>query len=141
MSSSIQAEFKALQDNQKMLVLLIFSLITVIIWVGASIINSQHTSSIEPELQAQGTPLNPSISTEILSEIEQKRVYSDQELSAFPIFFLRSQNQEISPFSLPPVSPSPVTRNSNLNTVASSAAEIFSLPATNSASNLDGAGL
>ncbi len=99
MSSTIQAEFKAIHDNQKLLVILIFFFVTVIFWVTASLFKSQSTNTIDPKLLLQATPLNPSINTEVLSEIELKRNYSEAELSSFPIFIRRVENQTISPFS------------------------------------------
>lgn len=99
MSKNIQAEFRALQDHQKLLTIMIFSLVTVVIWVVASLIRSQRTDTIDRELTALSRPLNPSINTEVLTEIEQKRVYTEAELSTFPVYVRRTRDPVVSPFS------------------------------------------
>lgn len=99
MSNNIQAEFKALQDNQKVLTIMIFSLITVVVWVILSLVRSQRSETIDPELTALSQPLNPSINTEVLTEIEQKRAYSEAELRDFPIYIRRTTETAVSPFS------------------------------------------
>lgn len=90
--TKIQDEFKALYANQKLLTVLVFSLVTVLVWVGASLFRSQRKTSISPELQELAAPLNPSINAEILTEIEQKRQFSPSELADFPIYVLRDRD-------------------------------------------------
>lgn len=90
--TSIREEFIALQNNQKLLTILLFSLITVIIWVTISIITSQRTETIEPELQELATPLNPNFPDEVILQIDQRREYSDEDLLSFPIYIVRDED-------------------------------------------------
>jgi len=108
----IQDEFKALQDHQKLLTVMIFSLLTVVVWVVVSLLSSQRTDTIDPELTALSKPLNPSINTEVLSQIEQKRAYTQAELADFPIYVRKTTTQEVMPFSGATRSPTPTATNS-----------------------------
>lgn len=83
-----QTQFKSLQDNQKLLGLLLFSLITVVIWISISLITSQKKTVISEESKALAKPLNPSINVEVLDLIDQKRLYTTMELESFPIYVL-----------------------------------------------------
>lgn len=74
-----------LQQKQGFLRLLIFSLVTVMIWVGFSLFLSQQQTEISPELQALAKPLNPNIHLEVINQIQGKRAFSDSELQNFPI--------------------------------------------------------
>jgi hypothetical protein len=75
-----------LKQKQAFLRILIFSLVTVIIWVGLSIFRTQQQTSVSSELQKLSEPLNPNINTTVLDRIEQKRVYSAEELTNFTIY-------------------------------------------------------
>lgn len=84
--NTFQREIGSLQRRQHLLYILLFSFVTVIIWIGVSLIGSQRRTGIDPTLLQLATPLNPTINNEIISQIEQKRAYSDEELSNFPIY-------------------------------------------------------
>ena len=74
-----------LKQKQGLLRILVFSLATIFIWIIYSLFHSQNTTEISPELLKLAEPLNPNINIDILQRIEQKKVYSDTELSSFPI--------------------------------------------------------
>ena len=74
-----------LQQKQGFLRLLVFSLVTVMIWVGVSLFLSQQQTGISPELQALAKPLNPNIHLEVINQIQQKRAFSDADLQNFQI--------------------------------------------------------
>lgn len=76
---------KILQQKQGFLRLLIFSLATVMIWVGFSLFLSQQHTGISPELQVLAKPLNPNIHLEVIGQIQQKRAFSDTDLQNFQI--------------------------------------------------------
>lgn len=69
------------------------------IWIGGTLLTSQRTSGISPEIQKAAQPLNPNIDMQTLTELESKRVFAPEELRGFPIFMLdRSgdgENQDI----------------------------------------------
>ena len=74
-----------LQQKQGFLRLLIFSLATVMIWVGFSLFLSQQQTGVSPELQALAKPLNPNIHLESINQIQQKRAFTDTDLQGFQI--------------------------------------------------------
>jgi len=74
-----------LKQKQGLLRILVFSLATIFIWIIYSLFHSQNTTEISPELLKLAEPLNPNINIDVLQRIEQKKVYSDTELSSFPI--------------------------------------------------------
>lgn len=78
----------SLKQKQAFLKVLIFSLVTIMIWVGFSIFRSQNTTSISPELLALAVPLNPNINLNVINTIKNKRQFTDNELSSFTIYKL-----------------------------------------------------
>ncbi len=85
---AIKTTIKSLQNQQTFLKLLIFSFVTVMIWIAFSIFSSQQKPQISAELQKMAIPLSPNIDMDVISRIEQKKDYSDQELSNFVIYTL-----------------------------------------------------
>jgi hypothetical protein len=77
-----------LKQKQAFLKVLIFSLVTVMIWVGFSIFRSQNKTNVAQDLQTLALPLNPNISIDIVNKIKNKRSFSDEELSNFTIYKL-----------------------------------------------------
>ncbi len=86
--STFSDQLQQLRRNQQLLYVLLFSLVTVVIWVGVGLFSSQRSSRIDPYLLTIARPLNPNINEEIITEIEGKRHYSQAELSEFTIFKL-----------------------------------------------------
>lgn len=77
-----------LRVKQRVLYLLIFSFVTVLVWVGGSLFSSQSKSGISPELKNLAKPLNPVINVELIREIGQKKHFTNQELESFQIYKL-----------------------------------------------------
>lgn len=77
-----------LKRNQFLLYIGIFTLFTVFIWIAATLLRSQTSSGITRELREAATPLNPNINTELFTQLQQKRVFSSQELNNFPIYMI-----------------------------------------------------
>jgi hypothetical protein len=75
-----------LKHRQAYLRIGIFSLVTVMIWVGYSIYHSQQQTVVSQDLQKHALPLNPNIDTTIVDRIENKKTYSEAELSNFTIY-------------------------------------------------------
>jgi hypothetical protein len=84
----MKTQLSSLQRNQTFLRILIFTLVTVIIWVGLTLFRTQNTTGISPELLRLAEPLNPNINVEVLGRVEQKRAYQVQDLADFPIYTL-----------------------------------------------------
>jgi len=81
-----QKELLGLHHKQQVLGILVFSLVTVILWVGISLITSQTKTSISPALIKLARPLSPTLNIEVIDTLEQKRVYDQAELTGFPIY-------------------------------------------------------
>lgn len=96
---TIEYELKTLRYKQQLLAILIFSLVCVGLWVLASLARSQQTTKIDPELQRLARPLNPNINETVLQQLEQKRRFTDSELSSFPIYKILDSEQ--APISTP----------------------------------------
>ena len=75
-----------LRQRQRLLQILIFSLITIIIWMTFSLFRSQKKTVISAEQTRLAQPLNPTIKTEVLEKLQQKKIFSESELSVFPIY-------------------------------------------------------
>jgi len=82
----MKSQLSQLQKRQTLLKIFIFTLVTVIIWVGLTLFRTQQETGIRPELITKSEALNPNINIEVVDQLEQKRQYTDQELSDFPIY-------------------------------------------------------
>lgn len=112
--NTFQRELNNLQHRQQLLYILLFSFATVIVWIGVSLLSSQQRTGIPPEVQLLATPLNPTINLQVLNDIRNKRAYTDQELTSFPIYKVVSDRQsggtQIIDISQPtPVETTPLT--------------------------------
>lgn len=76
----------SLYQRQRLLQIGLFSLVTVAVWVGLSLFQSQQKTSISAQLRQLALPLTPSINTSVLDEIRSKRSFSASELQNFPIY-------------------------------------------------------
>lgn len=77
-----------LRIKQQALYVMIFSFVTIVIWISASLFRSQRRTGISPDLLELAKPLSPTINVEIIDEIEESINYSDQELVQFQIYKL-----------------------------------------------------
>lgn len=82
----IKRDIKKLQQNKQFLAIMILLFVALLFWVTVSLISSQTTEKISPELQKLAKPLTPVIDTQVFERISAKRKYSDDELSGFTIF-------------------------------------------------------
>lgn len=74
-----------LEQKQTILKIAIFSFFTIVVWIGFSVFESQQKTGIDPALLKLAIPLNPVINIDVINQIQQKRSYSDSELSQFTI--------------------------------------------------------
>lgn len=98
----MKTQLAQLQQKQTFLKILIFTLVTVMVWVGLTLFRTQQRTGITPELLKMAEALNPNINEAVLSEIEQKRAYSPEELNDFPIYSIttdRTGEQQLVVFS------------------------------------------
>jgi len=77
-----------LRIKQQALYILIFSFVTVLVWVGGSLFSSQSKSGISSDLQSLSESLNPVINIELVKEIGQRKYFTDEELGFFEIYKL-----------------------------------------------------
>jgi len=86
-----------LKRRQSLLYLLIFSLVTIIIWAAFNIFRSQKSEPIPNELLKLARELNPSIDTSVIDALSRKKLFSEAELNNFPIYTIvtDSLRQEI----------------------------------------------
>ena len=82
---SFVGEISKLRRNQQVLTGLVLLFVVVIFWIIVSLFSSQRDSKISPELQKLATPLNPAINDTVFTGLEDKRVFSEEELADFPI--------------------------------------------------------
>ena len=86
---------KNFKHQQQALVILIFTLIAAMIWISASLFNSQRKLGISDEQLKLSKPLTPTIDEKTLLRLEQKQAYSNQELSQFPIYMILKDKSQI----------------------------------------------
>jgi hypothetical protein len=82
----MKTQLSSLQHKQTFLRIMIFTLVTVMIWVGITLFGTQRETGIKPELLVLAEPLNPNINTQVIERVEQKRYFSPEELADFPIY-------------------------------------------------------
>jgi hypothetical protein len=81
-----EKKLSGLRFKQQALYLMIFSFVTVTIWIGGSLFSSQKRTGISPDLLDLAKPLNPTINTGLLEEIEARKSYTDEELKYFQVY-------------------------------------------------------
>lgn len=134
-----------LKQRQRLLQILIFSLVTIAVWVGLSLFRTQRQTTISPELRGLAEPLTPTINQSILSELEQKRVYTSSELQNFPIYKFIVDTQtgseqvvtiDVEPTPSPTATPTPSPSPTPAPTPEPESEPAAEPPATNPADNI-----
>ena len=98
----------SLQQRQSLLKILIFTLVTIMIWVLLSIFRTQQRTGVSEELLQLAEPLNPNINLDVLNRIGQKRSYTPEELANFPVYKqIRNEAGEEEIVTTLPPSPTP----------------------------------
>lgn len=83
---TILSDIRKIQKNRQALAIFILFFVSIIFWVFISLIASQTSEKISPELIELAKPLSPTIDTEIFKEIEAKKTYTQDELASFTIY-------------------------------------------------------
>lgn len=86
---SFSKELSHLKTNQQLLTILILLFICMVFWIIISLFSSQTSTKITPEITEMAKPFNPTLSVEVLDTLENKKNFSDQELSNFPIYIIQ----------------------------------------------------
>lgn len=81
-------KLKSFYHQQNMMYVLIFTLVTVVIWAGVSIFLTTKKSPIDPELIELSSPLNPNLNLQVIQDLENKKAYSETDLNQFTIYTL-----------------------------------------------------
>lgn len=82
-----------LKKREDLLRVLIFSLVTVFIWIGLSIFLSQRDSKVPLDVQKHVLPLNPNIDRTIFPELSSRKKYTPEELTSFDIYQLHTSEE------------------------------------------------
>lgn len=85
---SAKKGFSSLKIKRQALYILIFSFVTVVVWISGSLFRSQRRTGIAPDLLELAKPLSPTINVSLIDEIEDKNNFSVQDLSNFQIYKL-----------------------------------------------------
>jgi hypothetical protein len=84
--NTIKKDIKKLRKNKLFLTIMVLLFVSMLFWIIISLIGSQTSEKVSKELTLISKPLTPVIDKEIFNTIEQKRVYSQEELSGFTIY-------------------------------------------------------
>jgi len=79
-------KLSSLKIKQQALYVMIFSFVTVVVWISGSLFKSQRKTGIAPDLLELATPLSPTINVGLIDRIEESQNYSDQVLANFQIY-------------------------------------------------------
>jgi hypothetical protein len=82
----IQAEVANIKRSRMMLTIFVLLFICVIFWTVVSLINTQNETAISPDLSKSATALTPTINDSVLTQLEQEREFTDEELASFVIY-------------------------------------------------------
>jgi len=81
----IQA-LEGLRRREGLFRIFIFSLVTVMFWIGFSIFFSQKKTKVAVDTLKFTQPLNPNINRDALQDAALRTRYSDAELQTFPVY-------------------------------------------------------
>lgn len=87
-TSFINTQLEKLQRNYALMVALLLLFICVIVWMLISVVQTKDSSEITTSAQKYVTSINPNLDTTTMASLALKRVYSDEELSSFPIYVM-----------------------------------------------------
>ncbi len=109
---------RSLLFEQQMLGVLLFSLLILFLWVGASIYFQYNQSSISTDETYPIEPISADIDTTSLLQISNRRWWTDEELSAFTLSIeLETEKGTTTPRTQPATpSPQPTVSTSSAQT-------------------------
>ena len=80
-----QPAIRTLLRRKMALVLIVFTLTCIIVWIGLSLYFSFKKTSLPLNVQKQLQPLSPVLDVETLKRLNNRRVYTQEELAAFEV--------------------------------------------------------
>ena len=110
MPNKFAKQLEKIKHKKKLLMILVFALVSVLVWIVVGIFSAQTKMGISPALTVMAKPLTPTLKGAVLETIEQKEYYSSNQLEDFPIFAI-IENEEGTGFSVVDVV------NNRINTV------------------------
>ena len=93
MSEGFQKQLNQLKKRKLFFVLIILVVVAIIIWVLVTIFAIDKHAEIDKEIEKVRKPLEVNINEELLSKLSTKQLFSEEELSNFPIYRLRSTDK------------------------------------------------
>lgn len=84
--NDIASHFAQLKFKQEVVAIFSLLLICVLFWIILSLFSSQQKTKVTPELTKMSATLNPTIDTDLLDALLTKKMYTENELTQFPIF-------------------------------------------------------
>lgn len=80
-----QPAIRSLLRRKMALVLIVFTLTCIIVWIGLSLYFAFKKTSLPLNVQKQLQQLSPVLDVETLKSLNSRRVYTQEELSAFEV--------------------------------------------------------
>ena len=80
-----QPAIRSLLRRKMALVLIVFTLMCIIVWIGLSLYFSFKKTNLPLNVQKQLQPLSPVLDVETLKSLNTRKVYTPEELSAFTV--------------------------------------------------------
>ena len=136
MMSKYKSKLLNLKRSQYILYILILTLVVVVFWIGGGLFSSQRNTGISAEVQRLARPLNPNIDAEVLTEIQNKRVFETQDLSNFPIYMI-SRSEDGGNQQIIPIGSDLLQEEQTLTDVANQVVEDESLPTDEDSENTE----
>lgn len=92
-SNNYSFQLEWLRRRQDLLYILMFSLVTIIIWVGVTLFRPDTSQRVDPRLQELALPLNPNLDTTTLDLVSESPYFAPEDLNDFPIFTILVEDQ------------------------------------------------
>ena len=80
-----QPAIRSLLRRKTALVLIVFTLMCIIVWIGLSLYFSFKKTSLPLNVQKQLQPLSPVLDVETLKSLHSRRIYTQEELASFEV--------------------------------------------------------
>lgn len=108
---AVKKQFAILKHKRQMLTILVLLFICVIGWVVVSLFAAQQKTKIDNKLLKYAQPLTANLDLATLNSLEEKRSFTEAELSNFPIFRVftdpRTREEKIISIDQPLPTPTP----------------------------------
>lgn len=86
--SNYRFELAKLYQRQGLLFILIFSLVTIAVWIVITLVLAQGRPQITPQQQRLATPLTPNLDEAILQQLTTRQTNIPDDVNDFPIYVI-----------------------------------------------------